>query len=43
MTPKIQELINELEIIKQHLINISDVDANPNSIEVLNDVIKELS
>jgi len=43
MTPKRQELINELEIIKQHLINISDVDTNPNSIEVLNDVINELS
>ena len=42
MTPKRQELINELEILKQHLINIGAVDTNPNAIEVLDDVIKEL-
>ena len=38
-----KEMINELEILKQHLIDIGDVDINPNSIEVLNDVIKELN
>ena len=43
MKPKRQELINELEILKQHLIDINDVDTNPNAIEVLNDVIKELN
>tara|TARA_R110002012_G_scaffold78746_1_gene200590 strand:- start:10084 stop:10215 length:132 start_codon:yes stop_codon:yes gene_type:complete len=43
MTPKRQEMINELEILKQHLIDIGDVHTNSNAIEVLNDVIKELS
>ena len=43
MTPKRQEIINELEILKQHLIDIGDVHTNPNAIEVLNDAIEELS
>jgi hypothetical protein len=38
-----KEMINELEILKQHLIDIGDVDTNPNAIELLNDVIKELN
>ncbi len=38
-----KEMINELEILKQHLIYIGDVDINPNAIELLNDVIKELN
>ena len=43
MTIKRKEIINELEILKQHLIDIGDVDTNPNAIEVLNDAINELS
>tara|TARA_B100001057_G_scaffold143322_1_gene143014 strand:+ start:4192 stop:4326 length:135 start_codon:yes stop_codon:yes gene_type:complete len=42
MKHKRQELINEIEILKQHLIDIDDVDTNPNATEVLNDVINEL-
>lgn len=42
MTTKRQEIIKELEILKQHLIDIGDVDSNPNTIEVLNDAIDEL-
>jgi hypothetical protein len=40
---KKEELINELEILKQHLIDIGDVHTNPNAIEVLNDAIEQLS
>ena len=43
MITKRQEIIDELEILKQHLIDIGDVEGNPNVIEVLNDAIEELS
>ena len=42
MTIRRQEIINELNILKHHLINIGDVDTNPNVIQVLDDTIVEL-
>jgi len=43
MTPKRQEIIDELRVLKQHLINIGDVHTNPNAMELLDDAINELS
>jgi hypothetical protein len=36
-------LIAELEILKQHLIDIGDVHTNPNAIEVIDDAIEEIN
>ncbi len=40
---KRNEVINELNTLKLHLINIGDTDTNPNAIDVLNDAINELT
>ena len=42
MTIKRQEIINELNILKHHLINIGDAYTNPNALQVLDDTIVEL-
>ena len=38
-----EELIAELEILKQHLIDIGDVHTNPNAIEVIDNAIEEIT
>ena len=43
MTPKRQEIIKELEILKQHLIDIGDIHTNPNAIEVIDNAIEEIT
>jgi hypothetical protein len=43
MTHKRQEIIDELEILKQYLIDIGDEDTNPNAIGVLDDAIQEIT